>query len=118
MRNLIKKLCVFALASIGLATSAVAGDAQTRAIGDPTQFSQCTLGEFPSGYTCSPAVSLGQVFTIESLNNVASNLGCSKIAGFNALSCPIGGTLPGLVVFYTYDGTQDVSRIVYIAIPR
>ena len=118
MRTLMRQLFVFAIASIGLTVPAIATDVKTRAIGDPTQFSQCALADFPGGYTCSAGTSLGQVFTVEALNNLASNVGCSKIAGFRALSCPIGGPLPGLLVFYTYTGTEDVSRIIYIAIPQ
>lgn len=118
MRTLMRQLFVFAIASIGLTVPAIATDVKTRAIGDPTQFSQCALADFPGGYTCSAGSSLGQIFTVEALNNLATNVGCSKIPGFLALSCPIGGPLPGLLVFYTYTGTQDISRIIYIAIPQ
>lgn len=118
MRTLMQQLFVFAFASIGLMVPAIASDVKAQAVGDPTQFSQCALADFPGGYTCSAGSSLGQIFTIDSLTNLATSVGCSKINGFNALSCPIGGALPGIILFYTYTDTRDVSRIIYIAIPQ
>ena len=118
MRTLIQQLFLCAFALIGLTVPAIASEVQTRAIGEPTQFSQCALAGFPGGYTCSAGSSLGQIYTVDALNNLAVNVGCSKIVGFSALSCPIGGPLPGFLVFYTYTGTQDISRIIYIAIPQ
>lgn len=84
------------------------------AIGDPTQLIICQVAPFPGGVNCANPLSLGRVYSFDALTSaLVDTLGCSTL-GSGVFNCPGSSPVPGVFISYTYAGTNDVSRAIYI----
>jgi len=94
----------------------VKADGSFSAIGDPTFLSLCTLSSFPGGFTCPSGQSLGAVYSATQLRALltGSSFGCSEAPIGGAFACTRDKPFPGIWFVYTYTGTDDASRIIYV----
>lgn len=110
-----------ALAAALLCGSAFAADnppqekpGKFAAIGDPTVLVICQVADFPGGIYCAAPISLGHIYSYDALTATMINtLGCASL-GSGVFNCDGNTQVPGVFLSYTYAGTNDVSRVIYI----
>jgi len=106
--------CLFAGAAFAAESPPQEKPGKFAAIGDPTQLIICQVAPFPGGVSCSSPISLGSVYSFGALTSaLVDNLGCSTL-GSGVFNCTGATQVPGVFISYTYTGTNDVSRVIYI----
>lgn len=98
------------LSGVGVAQST---PTSTPSSGTATYFNDCSKQAWPGGISCGTPMPMNTLWSSSDMSSAAASLGCTSL-DHGVYYCGSASAYAGVFVTYSFSGTSNLSRIVYI----